>query len=58
MMPSLRVLDFQKVSKKEREEAKRRFQSEQGAAQIMKDLKEREEAIGGGAGKKRRASER
>ena len=69
LIPSLRVLDFQKVTSKERQEATRRFDSAQaGAAQLLKDLKEREAAInssetGGGAnigavGKKRRASER
>ena len=68
LIPSLRVLDFQKVTSKERQEATRRFDSTQaGAAQLLKDLKEREAAINsesgatigtGAVGKKRRASER
>ena len=69
LIPSLRVLDFQKVTSKERQEATRRFDSAQaGSAQLLKDLKEREAAINsesgatigtvGAVGKKRRASER
>ena len=68
LIPSLRVLDFQKVTSKERQEATRRFDSAQaGATQLLKDLKEREAAINssetggatiGAVGKKRRASER
>ena len=61
LIPSLRVLDFQKVTTKEKQEAKRRFESAQGA-QLLKDLKEREAAInmpeGGAVGKKRRTSDR
>ena len=61
LIPSLRVLDFQKVSTKERQEAKRRFESASGA-QLLKDLRDREAAINTETsftvGKKRRASER
>ena len=44
-MPTLRVLDFQKVSGKERAEAKRRFESEAGAQRIQ-EIRDRERAVG------------
>ena len=61
MMPTLRVLDYQKVTGKERLEAKKRFESEAGA-QVIQEIRDREKAVTGGAtnmvGKKRKAGER
>jgi U2 small nuclear ribonucleoprotein A' len=63
-LPTLRVLDFQKVTGKERAEAARKFATPAEGAQVIKDIQEREAAMLGSAaesgavGKKRRASER
>jgi U2 small nuclear ribonucleoprotein A' len=58
-LPALRVLDFQKVTRKERVEASKRFESAHSAAQALKDIREREAALEGageGVGKKRKAA--
>ena len=41
-IPSLRVLDFQKVKQKEREHAKKLFETEQSAKAILKEISQRQ----------------